>query len=203
MDAVEIGRRRAAALFRDAEAAGVDPWQPYEVASFAARSQRVTVEKVAKGHVSLGGGRAIYDPEWRNILHEDTGSPFSDAFLVAHEVGHVVLGDDQVADTVTDVDEERVADASPVGVDRVEDYGRNQRREIQMDLFARELLLPRHRVRGLHLDAGLGATQIATRLGAGFAPVAQQLFDALLLPEIAEVVQQPRPVRADGESRIL
>lgn len=196
MDAVEIGRRRAAALFRDAEAAGVDPWQPYEVASFAARSQRVTVEKVAKGHVSLGGGRAIYDPEWRNILHEDTGSPFSDAFLVAHEVGHVVLGDDKVADTVTDVDEERVADASPVGVDRVEDYGRNQRREIQMDLFARELLLPRHRVRGLHLDAGLGASAIATRLGAGFAPVAQQLFDALLLPEIAEVVQQPRPVRA-------
>jgi superfamily I DNA/RNA helicase len=201
MDAVEIGRRRAAALFHEAEAAGIDAWQPYEVARFAARSRGVSVEKVAKGHVGLGGGRANYDPEFRSILHEDTGSSFSDAFLVAHEIGHVVLGDDKVANAVTDVDEERVADASPVGVDRVEDYGRSQRREIQMDLFAREVLLPRQRVRELHLNGGLGATQIATGLGATFGPVAQQLFDALLLPEIAEAAAPPRPDRPLNEEQ--
>jgi superfamily I DNA/RNA helicase len=201
MDAVEIGRRRAAELFRAAEAGGVDPWQPYEVACFAARSRNVRVEKVAKGHVSLGGGRANYDPEFRNILHEDTGSAFSDAFLVAHEVGHVVLGDDKVANIVTDVDEERVADAAPVGVDRVEDYGRNQRREIQMDLFARELLLPRDRARALHLHEGMGATQVATRLGAAFAPVVQQLLDALLLPEVPEAAAPPRPTRPLNEEQ--
>lgn len=195
MDAVEIGRRRAAELFHTAEAEGVDPWLPYEVACFVARGQNVTVEKVAKGHVGLGGGRANYDPEFRSILHEDTGSTFSDAFLVGHEIGHVVLGDDRVANTVNIADEERVADASPVGVDRVEDYGRNQRREIQMDLFARELLLPRQRVRDLHVDHRMSATQVADRLGASFSAVAQQLFDALLLPEVADAAATPRSER--------
>ncbi|BCP55834.1 DNA helicase [Kaistia sp. 32K] len=186
MDGVEIGRRRSAALFQKAQSAGVDPWQPYLVAAFAAKVMGVTVEKVAKGHPSLAGARASYDPEFRVILHEETGSPFSDAFLIGHELGHVLLGDDKVADSVLTVDEERCVDAAPVGVDRVQDYGRNQRREIQMDLFARELLLPRSRARSLHIDGGLTATQIADKLGAAFGVVAQQMLDALLLPEVEE-----------------
>ncbi|CAH0338875.1 UvrD-helicase domain-containing protein [Rhizobium sp. CECT 9324] len=197
MDGVEIGRRRAAALFQKAESAGVDPWQPYLVAIFAAKAEGVTVEKVAKGHPSLAGARATYDPDFRFILHEDTGSPFSDAFLIGHELGHVLLGDDKVADSALTVDEERSTDVAPVGVDRVQDYGRNQRREIQMDLFARELLLPRSRARSLHIDENLTATQIADKLGAAFGVVAQQIFDALLLPEFEE-----RP-RAEGAIRAL
>ena len=191
MDGVEVGRRRAAALFNRAEDAGTDPWQPYLIASIAAGLEGVTIEKVAKGHPSLAGARATYVPEFRHILHEDTGSPFSDAFLVGHEMGHVLLGDDKVADSVMTVDEERSLDAAPVGVDRVEDYGRNQRREIQMDLFARELLLPRSRVRSLHIKEGMTATQIAEKIGADFGVVAQQMLDALLLPEVAEVFEVP------------
>ncbi len=186
MDGVEIGRRRAAALFQKAESAGVDPWQPYLVAIFAAKAEGVTVEKVAKGHPSLAGARATYDPDFRFILHEDTGSPFSDAFLIGHELGHVLLGDDKVADSALTVDEERSTDAAPVGVDRIQDYGRNQRREIQMDLFARELLLPRSRAKSLHIEGNLTATQIAGKLGASFGVVAQQMLDALLLPEFEE-----------------
>ncbi|OWZ90582.1 hypothetical protein B9J07_27500 [Sinorhizobium sp. LM21] len=186
MDGVEIGRRRAAALFQKAESAGVDVWQSYLLATFAAKAEGVTVEKVAKGHPSLAGARATYDPDFRVILHEGTGSPFTDAFLIGHELGHVLLGDDKVVDSVLTVDEERSIDAAPVGVDRVQDYGRNQRREIQMDLFARELLLPRSRARSLHIDGGLTATQIADKLGATFGVVAQQMLDALLLPEIED-----------------
>jgi superfamily I DNA/RNA helicase len=70
------------------------------------------------------------------------------------------------------------------------DYGRRQRREVQMDLFAREFLLPPPVVRRLHLDEGLSASAIANRLGAPFAVVAQQLLDALLLP--------PTPAAEDG-----
>ena len=47
---------------------------------------------------------------------------------------------------VTDIDPTRPAEAAPVGLDRVVDYGRRQRREAQMDLFAREFLLPPHSV---------------------------------------------------------
>ena len=53
-----------------------------------------------------------------------------------------------------------------------------------MDLFARELLLPRTVARALHVDEGLSASAIAAKLGAPFEVVAQQLFDALLLPAV-------------------
>ena len=76
------------------------------------------------------------------------------------------------------------------------DYGLRQRREVQMDLFAREFLLPRAVVRKLHLEENLSATAIAERLGAPFEVVAQQLFDALLLPPIEmksekEAIERP------------
>lgn len=195
MDAVEIGRRIAAELFEKAGKDGVDPWNPYEIALHAAHGQGVAVERVAKGHVALAGGRANYDPEFRSIMHEDTGSAFSDAFLVGHEIGHVVLGDDKVADVAQSVEEERTTDAAPIGVDRVQDYGRTQRREIQMDLFARELLLPRPRARALHVESGMSASTISERLGASFGTIAQQMLDALLLPEPLMQEKPARPPR--------
>ncbi len=44
---------------------------------------------------------------------------------------------------VTDIDPTRPAEAAPVGLDRVVDYGHRQRRS---GLFAREFLLPPHSV---------------------------------------------------------
>ena len=106
---------------------------------------------------------------------------------MAHELGHVELGDDRDNnDEVVDIDPARVSEPSPVGIDRVVDYGRKQRREVQMDLFAREFLLPRAVARRLHLEDELTASAIAERLGAPFEVVAQQLLDALLLPVIIE-----------------
>ena len=89
-----------------------------------------------------------------------------------------------MASAAPTIDPSRAAEPSPVGMDRVVDYGRRQRREVQMDLFARELLLPRHVARALHVDEGLSASAIAAKLGAPFEVVAQQLFDALLLPPV-------------------
>jgi superfamily I DNA/RNA helicase len=63
-----------------------------------------------------------------------------------------------------------------------------------MDLFARELLLPRGTARQLHLDEQMPASAIAAKLGAPFGAVAQQLLDALLLPPIPP----PSPARPDA-----
>ncbi|CAJ2951763.1 Uncharacterised protein [Burkholderia pseudomallei] len=48
-----------------------------------------------------------------------------------------------------------------MGEDRVLDYSRKQRREIQMDLFAREYLLPRAYLRKLYLEEGMTAEAVA------------------------------------------
>jgi Zn-dependent peptidase ImmA (M78 family) len=108
---------------------------------------------------------------------------FDQAFLVAHEIGHAELGDgEEEPEPATNVDPARTSEAAPVGMDRVVDYSRRQRREVQMDLFARELLLPRHVAVDLHVTQGQTCSVIATRLGAPFEVIAQQMLDALLLP---------------------
>jgi len=183
LDAVELARHRAAALHASAAADGADPWSPQAIVSAAASAIGLDIEPIEPGSTLLAGGRAQFDPRNRTIRHEDAGTDFYKAFLVGHELGHATLGDDRIEHVAHDVDPTRSSEAAPVGEDRVVDYSRRQRREIQMDLFGRELILPRKRAKALHLD-GMTATEIAERLGAPFDVVAMQLFDALLLPEI-------------------
>ena len=190
MDSVELARQIAAGLHARLVASGADPWSPYEFAVAEAKRRGIDVEPTAAGAAVLNGGRATLIAADKLILHENTGTPFEQAFLVAHEIGHAELGDSDIEPAPT-IDPSRAAEPSPVGMDRVVDYGRRQRREVQMDLFAREMLLPRNVVRALHVDNGLTATAIAEKLGAPFDAVAQQLLDALLLPPVPPVTEAP------------
>ncbi|EPF4654373.1 UvrD-helicase domain-containing protein [Cronobacter sakazakii] len=182
MQAVELAREAAAVLHNQAVAAGHDPWKPYEFAVAEADRRGFDVESTKKGSPSLRGARARFFPQEKFILHEKCTTLFEQAFLVAHEIGHAELGDGiEEDDQGYTIDPARTAEASPMGAERVVDYSRRQRREVQMDLFAREFLLPRHVVKALYLD-GMSALSIAEKLGAPFDVVAQQIFDALLLP---------------------
>jgi superfamily I DNA/RNA helicase len=184
MDAIELARQFAAKYHADAVARGLDPWKPYIFAIAEANRRDIDVEATAPGATVLSNSRATFIQADQLIVHENVGSAFEQAFLVAHEIGHSELGDDPEPGSPVQIDPARPAEPSPMGIDRVVDYGRRQRREVQMDLFAREFLLPREFVRKLHLTDNLSASQIAERLGAPFEVVAQQLFDALLLPSI-------------------
>jgi hypothetical protein len=195
MDAVELARQIASSLHIQAVARGCDPWQPYAFAVAEAERRGLDVEATAPGAALLDGGRASFVPQDRLILHETLGSAFDQAFLVAHEIGHVELGDDPGEEPIRAIDPARPAEVSPVGEDRVVDYGRRQRREVQMDLFAREFLIPRSVARKLHLEDGLTASQIAERLGAPYDVIAQQLFDALLLPPVTPEPERERVER--------
>ncbi|MBB4263571.1 UvrD-helicase domain-containing protein [Bradyrhizobium sp. CIR3A] len=185
MDNLEITRRTAESLHLAAVQRGADPQCPYEFVQNEALRRSIEVEKLPKGDARLRGARASYDPGALTILHEDTGDAFLDAFLVAHELGHVEFGGAHEAASSFEADPTRAAEAAPIGVDRVIDYGRRERREVQMDLFGREFLLPRSVVRALHVQEQLTASSIAGRFGAPFAVVAQQLLDATLLPPVA------------------
>ena len=188
MESVEISRQIAASLHHTATSLGCDPQQPYLFAVAEANRRGIDVEKTVSGATILNKGRASYIPSDALIIHENAGTPFEQAFLVAHEIGHAELGDTPDGDKEAEheIDPTRSAEPSPLGFDRVVDYGRRQRREVQMDLFAREFLLPRPVVRKLHVDEGLTASAIARQFGAPFEVVVQQLIDALFLPPIAK-----------------
>ena len=190
MDAVELARQYAKRLHDQAVERGSDPWSPYEFAVDIANELGITVEACAPGAALLDGARAVFDGGIPLIVHENCGTPFERAFLVAHEIGHAELGDGKEdGGPPAQIDPARVSEASPVGMDRVVDYSRRQRREVQMDLFARELLLPRPLVINLHVVQGQTCSDIAERLGAPFEVVAQQMLDALLLPPIPVVTE--------------
>lgn len=196
MDAVELARQAAADLHSQAVGKGLDLWQPYAFVVGAALQLRgLDVERATPGAAVLNNARATFVAADRLILHENAGTPFEQAFLVAHEIGHEVLGDDPEGEQAPIIDPGRSSEPSPVGMDRVIDYSRRQRREVQMDLFARELLLPRSVVRRLHLEGDMTASAIAERLGAPFEVVAQQLFDALLLPPITTEAAEEKAER--------
>src|SRR5882724_1006083 len=184
MDTVEVTRQTAERLHTEAVARGQDPWRPYEFSLAEARRRGIAVEKLPKGDVRLRGARASYDPDALTILHEDSGDDFMNAFLVSHEIGHVEFGGTGEANASLEPDPLRPAEAAPIGIDRVVDYGRRERREVQMDLFGREFLLPRPIARHLHLVDRMTASQIAERLKAPFDVIALQLLDALLLPRV-------------------
>jgi len=182
VDAVELARQEAARLHAVVVAQGVDSWSPLAIVAAAAQASDVEeITGLKPGSALLNGARAKFDPQSRSILHEDTGDAFLTAFLIAHELGHARLGDARLPNQTCEVDPARSSEAAPDGEARVADYSRKSRREVQMDLFARELLLPRSVARERHL-AGMSASAIAERLGAPFAAIAQQLLDALLLP---------------------
>ncbi len=200
MDGIELGRREAARLHEELIHSGVDPWNLRELVQACAARKMLDIEAAAKGAASLGGARAALIPGADLILHEPCNTNFDFAFLIAHELGHAELGDDRAENEPATFDALRPAEPAAIGLDRVVDYGRRQRREVQMDLFARELLLPRPWVRALHIDHGLSARDIADRIGAPFEVVAQQLLDALLLPTVPEeAVKDPgeRPLNTD------
>lgn len=184
MNTVELVRQRAAELHDSLMRSGASPTEPYGFVRSEAERRDIEVRAYKPGDPMLAGGRAVFDADAGAIRHEETGDAFLNAFLIAHEIGHAEFGGHVEFGPTHDVDWARSADLAATGVDRVVDYSRKARQEVQMDLFAREFLFPRTLARQWHLQVGLSASQIADRLQAPFDMVAVQLFDALLLPPV-------------------
>jgi len=184
VDATEAARREAECIHRAAVATGDDPSRLLEFVTREAARRDLDVYGVSQGDSQLKGGRAAFDSQAGIVLYEDIGTEFDRAFLIAHELGHVVL-EGGAQNVVTDqVEPDRSVEDAPVGIEKVLDYGARERREIRMDLFAREFILPRSVARDLHVGNGLSSMDIAHRLGIPMQVVQQQLLDALLLPAV-------------------
>jgi superfamily I DNA/RNA helicase/CRISPR/Cas system-associated exonuclease Cas4 (RecB family) len=187
----ELIRARAAALNHEVVASGTDPSDPLAVALAAASSRDLEVHWLPPKDAALKGARALYDDQSGIICCERDSDPAVRALLVAHELGHSDVSPGPASCGARDIDPAESTENTLAGL-RALDYGTRERRELQANVYARELLLPRAFVREQHLDRGLGAASIAARTRLPAALVRQQLFDALLLP--AAEVEKTEPV---------
>lgn len=185
---------------------GRDPLRPLEFIKAALKDLDLGLEFPKPGNAALKGAKALYDEQSGTVFCEDAGTDVERALLIAHELGHARLHETSSACTSHDIDPSRSTEAAPVGLQRVEDYGAHERRELQANVFAREFLLPRDLALRLHVGEGLSASEISARTGLPIALVRQQLLDALLLPPVEEAppsVSKIAPIDDDSQKRAV
>ena len=196
MDQFETIRREAAALHNMVVGDGTDPFDPLALVNAAADQLDLGLAWLNRGDPALKNARALFDKQSGMICCEKADSQVERALLVGHEIGHVKLHTGSSVCAVNDIDPSRSTEAAPIGLQGVEDYGVRERRELQANVFAREFLLPRAMASRLHVEEHLTATEITEQTGLPQALVRQQLFDALLLPEV------PEPMAADLSTQV-
>ena len=203
MDAFEPIRVEAAGLHETLVSNGADPLRPLELVLAAAAHLDVEIAWLEAGDPQLKGARALYDDQSGTVCCESVGDESERALLVAHELGHHELHGGSASCADSDIDPTRSIEAAPVGLERVEDYGAREKRELQANVFARELVLPRAMAQALHIEQSLTASAIAASTKLPIGLVRQQLFDALLLPRSVpnDEPSPPPPVRRPDPSQ--
>lgn len=202
MDAFEAIRSAASALREELDGKIAAGASSLDVVETAALHLDLILTWVEPDDPQLKGARAAFDQQCGLIYCAKDGDIGERAMRVAHEIGHVRVHVRSMTCAPSDIDGSQSMELAPVGLQRVEDYGGRERRELQANVFARELLLPRGIARRLHLDDGLGAAEIAERIGLSLDLVRQQLLDALLLPPVEPELPKPAVPRRDDPSQM-
>lgn len=154
----------------------------------AAEATQVKYEARPKDDALLDGAEAVLDRDLKLILYSNLTEPRLAVFYLAHEYAHFWLEEAQVRCGAADLDLETPAEPEISLVGESDAYSPKERAEAQANLFAREFLLPRDKLRALSAGGGFDAAQIAAQVGVPVNLILQQLADALLLPdEPAEV----------------
>jgi superfamily I DNA/RNA helicase len=141
---------------------------------------RLGIEPVAPTYPDLGEGTAVLHREQSFIFISNEVKKWSDEYcgLIAHELGHWRLDVDKAPKKVAKL---KTGGDGSAATMQVEAYGARERQELQANVFARELLLPREVAQKLAAE-GTGAEKAAETLGIPLEFARQQMLDALLLP---------------------
>ena len=186
MDAFEPIRKSAECLHNKIIAAGIDPVDTMALVMAAVAHLDLELVWLEQGDPALKNARAVFDEQSGTICCEKAEDVGDRVLLVAHELAHAQVHSGSSACTTNDIDPSCSTETAPVGLQRVEDYGVRERRELQANVFAREFLLPRSIARRLYIDEAMTASAISSCTSLSKALVLQQLFDALLLPSMEE-----------------
>ncbi|MFZ1701035.1 MAG: ATP-dependent helicase [Pyrinomonadaceae bacterium] len=203
MDAFEPVRESAGSLHNLVVGRGVDASNPLALINAAAAELDLEVFWLPATDPALKGSRAVYDEQTGAVCCVNEGDDDERAELAAHEIGHAVLHSAAAECSAADIDSSQSTELAPVGLQRVEDYGSHERRELQANVFAREFLLPRATARKQYLEEKLTASLISERRSISKNLVRQQLLDSLLLPAAAvdSEVERHRPAADASQDR--
>ena len=191
MDAFDPIRETAARLHTELVTRGADPSRSWAMVEAAIRQLELELVWLPAGDPALKGALALFDEQSGTICCTEGGDAATHVELIAHELGHACMHATSSHCTAHDIDASRSTEAAPVGLQRVEDYGTRERRELQANVFAREFLLPRAEARRWHLTERLGAAAMADGLQLPKDLVRQQLLDALLFPDAPPFEPEP------------
>lgn len=146
----------------------------------------VAVDRMPHGHPLLGNGCGALRRDQRTIYVRNDVSLADESYLIGHELGHWFLDADKKELTVAELSAIYASHGSSATM-IVESYGTHERLELQANVFARELLLPRELARELW-SQGMTSERIAAMCVVPLEVVRQQMIDALMLPTL-----QPHP----------
>ncbi len=207
--------RRLARLRHSELAPATDELVP-AAALLAAAEKKTGVKRISRppGDVLLDGAEAAYDRDCRHIYYSNATEPALANFHIAHEYGHHWLDGAGTACDHAELSVSTPAEPSTSSVGDPDAYSPKERVEAQANLFAREFLLPREKVRRRCSCGDIDARSIAIELGVPVDLVMQQMADALLLPDERDIEESRRPeappddsqgeaIRAPAEARIV
>jgi len=153
------------------------------------------------GDALLDGAEAAYDRKRLRIYYSKATEQTLANFYIAHEYGHHWLDEVGAACVVADLDLATPAEAAMSLVGDVDAYSPKERAEAMANLFAREFLLPRDKLRSRCSKGTIDAELIATELAVPADLVMQQMADALLLPAECSLEPEHRDEEPPDESQ--
>lgn len=184
MNPFDSARSEAGRLRAELSAADISLEQPaYKLLQAVCQHLDVRLKKVKANYALLKAADATINVERRWLYVREDFSDDMKAFLVAHELGHLRLHPSR-SGTVEVTQDALNAEANSTGAKEVEGYGARERQELQANVFARELLLPRSTARALFIEREKTASEIASDLQLPVELVRLQLYDGILLPEV-------------------
>lgn len=163
-----------------------------KILAAAERETGIRREARAKADALLDNAEAVYDPDRQRIYYSKETDAALAAYHVAHEYAHHRIDAALARCGGGDIDLATPAEPELSLVGEGDAYSPKERREALANLFARELLLPRDKLRRSCAASVFDTHAIATELGVPPDLVMQQLADALLLPEEREGTEVPQ-----------
>lgn len=160
----------------------------------------LAIEWVDPDDYALGGGDALIQRAYKTILVRKDVPLAERVYLLAHELGHWYLDSPEPVKGTTSAAFISEESGQTHGYAVVDGYGAWERQELQANVFARELLLPKPAARALWAN-GWRSRHIATTFQLPLEVVRQQLADALLLPDVAPVAPTATPPPSDAQRR--